>query len=166
MEQGCAAAPSRHPFGRRDTPTRTGRRAGRRRRAYGSLLTCDRGQETCGGGPAIEAPDPAALARFYSELLGWPIEHEEPGTTVLATPQGATFVVFQQASGYRSPVWPPVEGEQRPMMHLDFQVADLDSAVAEAVALGATVAAAQPQERVRVLFDPAGHPFCLCLDQD
>ena len=41
---------------------------------------------------------------------------------------------------------------------------DLDSAVAEAVALGASVAAEQPQDNVRVLFDPAGHPFCLCRD--
>ncbi|WP_268240576.1 hypothetical protein [Streptomyces camponoticapitis] len=23
----------------------------------------------------------------------------------------------------------------------------------------------QPQENVRVLLDPAGHPFCLCLDE-
>lgn len=36
---------------------------------------------------------------------------------------------------------------------------------AEAVALGATVAEFQPQANVRVMFDPAGHPFCLCLDQ-
>ncbi|WP_323377142.1 VOC family protein [Streptomyces smaragdinus] len=43
----------------------------------------------------------------------------------------------------------------------DFRVGDLDSAVAEAVTLGATVAEFQPQESVRVLFDPAGHPFCL-----
>jgi hypothetical protein len=50
------------------------------------------------------------------------------------------------------------------MMHLDFQVGDLDSAVAEAVALGATEAKHQPQENVRVLLDPAGHPFCLCRD--
>jgi hypothetical protein len=49
-------------------------------------------------------------------------------------------------------------------MHFDFQVGDLDSAVADAVALGATLATTQPQEHVRVLFDPAGHPFCLCRD--
>ncbi|MER7927247.1 VOC family protein [Streptomyces sp. NPDC096057] len=73
--------------------------------------------------------------------------------------------MFQQTDGYRAPVWPPVESEQRPMMHFDFQVGDLDSAVAEAVALGATVAQFQPQENVRVLLDPAGHPFCLCLDE-
>ncbi|WP_432132655.1 VOC family protein [Streptomyces tendae] len=75
------------------------------------------------------------------------------------------FFVFQQAEGYRAPVWPPADGEQRPMMHFDFQVGDLDSAVAEAVALGATPAEDQPQENVRVLLSPAGHPFCLCLDE-
>src|SRR3954471_17219286 len=115
-------------------------------------------------GTAIEAPDPGGLARFYSELLGWPIGHEEPGTAVLAAPEGSIYVVFQQAGDYRPPVGPPVEGGQRPMMHFDFQVADLESAVAEAVALGATVATAQPRENVRVLLDPAAHPFCLCRD--
>ena len=117
-------------------------------------------------GTAIEAPDPGALAGFYSELVGWPIAHEEPGTALLAAPQGSTFIVFQQATGYQPPVWPPVDGEQRPMMHLDFQVGDLESAVAEAVALGARVADHQPQANVRVLLDPAGHPFCLCREQD
>lgn len=115
-------------------------------------------------GAAIEAPDPSALARFYSQLVGWPIGHEEPGTAILAPPGGATYLVFQQATDYRRPVWPPLEGEQRPMMHLDFQVGDLESAVAEAVGLGATLADHQPQENVRVLLDPAGHPFCLCRD--
>jgi hypothetical protein len=50
------------------------------------------------------------------------------------------------------------------MMHFDFQVGDLDSAVAEAVALGASVVTHQPQDNVRVLVDPAGHPFYLCRD--
>ena len=117
-------------------------------------------------GTAIEAPDPGALARFYSELVGWPIGHEEPGTTILAPPGGSTFAVFQEAADYREPVWPPVEGQQRPMMHFDFQVGDLDSAVTEAVALGATLVEHQPNEQVRVLLGPAGHPFCLCFDED
>lgn len=47
------------------------------------------------------------------------------------------------------------------MMHLDLEVTDLRSAVDHAVALGATVADVQPQADVRVLRDPAGHPFCL-----
>jgi catechol 2,3-dioxygenase-like lactoylglutathione lyase family enzyme len=115
-------------------------------------------------GAAIEAPDPGALARFYAELLGWPVGHEEPGTAILAPPGGSSYLVFQQATDYRPPTWPPAPGDQRPMMHLDFQVGDLEDAVAEAVALGASVAEIQPQENVRVLFDPAGHPFCLCRD--
>jgi predicted enzyme related to lactoylglutathione lyase len=117
-------------------------------------------------GTAIEAPDPHALAVFYSELLGWPIGHEEPGTTILSAPEGSIYIVFQQATDYQAPVWPPVDGQQRPMMHFDFQVDDLDSAVAEALALGASLATTQPQANVRVLLDPAGHPFCLCREED
>jgi len=89
-------------------------------------------------GTAIEAPDPGGLAGFYAELLGWPIGHEEPGTTVLAAPEGSIYVVFQQATDYQAPVWPPADGQQRTMMHLDFQVGDLDVAVEDALALGAT----------------------------
>ena len=115
-------------------------------------------------GVALESPDPAALGRFYARLLEWPIVFEEPGTTVVGVPGGQSFLVCQQASGYQPPTWPPVEGEQRPMQHLDFQVGDLDEAVGEATALGATLAVTQPQEHVRVLLDPAGHPFCLVRD--
>jgi predicted enzyme related to lactoylglutathione lyase len=117
-------------------------------------------------GTALEAPDPAALAAFYSRLLGWSIGHEEPGTSIVVAPQGSVYVVFQQASNYQRPVWPPQEGRQRPMMHFDFEVAELDAAVEEAIALGATLAEHQPQQNVRVLFDPAGHPFCLCREVD
>ena len=117
-------------------------------------------------GTAIEAPDPRALASFYAQLLGWTIVDEEPGTSVLAPPDGPIFLVFQEAADYVRPVWPPEDGRQRPMMHLDFQVADLDAGIAEAVALGATLAEVQPHEHVRVLLDPAGHPFCLCLDDE
>ena len=116
-------------------------------------------------GTAIEAPDPTTLAKFYSDLLDWPIVHVEPGTAILAAPRGQ-FIVFQEAEGYVPPVWPPAEGSQRTMMHFDFQVGELDTAVAEAVELGATLADHQPQENVRVLLDPAGHPFCLCLDTE
>jgi hypothetical protein len=52
------------------------------------------------------------------------------------------------------------------MMHLDFEVDDLDAAVAHAVELGAEEAAFQPQNNVRVLLDPAGHPFCLYSGDD
>jgi catechol-2,3-dioxygenase len=44
-------------------------------------------------GTAIEAPDPGALAAFYSELLGWPVVHQEPGTAILKPPQDSAFMV-------------------------------------------------------------------------
>ena len=61
-------------------------------------------------GTAIEAPEPVALARFYSELLGWTIGHEEPGTTILAAAEGSIYVVFQQATGYQAPGGRPWRG--------------------------------------------------------
>jgi hypothetical protein len=61
--------------------------------------------------------------------------------------------------GHRSPY---VVGGSSPLLH---RRGELDAAVAEAVALGASLATAQPQENVPVLLDPAGHPFCLCLDE-
>jgi predicted enzyme related to lactoylglutathione lyase len=112
-------------------------------------------------GVALESPDPSQLATFYSRLLDWPVVGEDNGSYIVATPGGPTFLVMQPATDYSPPRWPPVPGAQRPMMHLDFQVADLDEATAEAVQLGAEVAAEQPNAIVRVLLDPAGHPFCL-----
>jgi hypothetical protein len=51
------------------------------------------------------------------------------------------------------------------MLHLDFEVVDLEAAVAHALELGAEEAAYQPQDNVRVMLDPAGHPFCLYTDE-
>ncbi len=50
------------------------------------------------------------------------------------------------------------------MLHLDVWTDDLDAAVAHAVAAGATVSDHQPQDDVRVCIDPAGHPFCLFIE--
>ena len=47
------------------------------------------------------------------------------------------------------------------MLHLDFEVTDLEAESQRAVTLGATLGSHQPQDNVRVLLDPAGHPFCL-----
>lgn len=72
---------------------------------------------------------------------------------------GSAVLVFQQAPGHRPPVWSPEDGEQRPMTHLDFQVGDLDSAVAESIAPGATSAATQLHENVRVLSSTGRPPL-------
>jgi hypothetical protein len=58
----------------------------------------------------------------------------------------------------------PWRGSTRACWADDIAVDDLAAAVADALALGATLAEFQPQEDVRVLLDRAGHPFCLSTD--
>jgi catechol 2,3-dioxygenase-like lactoylglutathione lyase family enzyme len=115
-------------------------------------------------GVVLEAPDARTLARFYASLLGWKIAKESPTEAAIGPPDGVAYLAFQTSPAHVPPVWPPVDDAQQMMMHLDFEVDDLDAAVAHARELGATEATFQPQEDVRVLLDPAGHPFCLYMD--
>jgi catechol 2,3-dioxygenase-like lactoylglutathione lyase family enzyme len=120
----------------------------------------------------IGAPDPRELARFYERLLGWSMVAQEParpgrppedGWAQLRPPAGRTGpkLNFEYEEHFVRPAWPSEPGRQHITGHLDIQVQDLDESVAWAVESGATLAEFQPQESVRVLFDPAGHPFCL-----
>ena len=71
-------------------------------------------------------------------------------------------ISFQQVEAYTPPTWPTQEAPQQ--MHLDVIVDDLDAAQAAVLDLGATKHEHQPGTSFRVFIDPAGHPFCLCLD--
>ena len=77
---------------------------------------------------------------------------------------GVAYLAVQRSPEYVPPAWPPVDGRQQRMMHVDVEVADLDAAVADAADMGATIADFQPHDDVRVMLDPAGHPFCLYLE--
>ena len=112
-------------------------------------------------GVTLEAPDPHALLVFWSEVMGKPIwgESEEGGSLDLG--EGVGSLAVQRAEVYEPPVWPPEPGRPGMQLHLEVEVTDLDAAVEHAVELGATVASYQPQDDVRVMLDPAGHPFCL-----
>ena len=112
----------------------------------------------------LDAPDAQALARFYRDLLGWPLGDDEPGWATLRAPDGGAGLSFQTEPDYRPPTWPAAGGDQRMMSHLDIEVDDLGAACARAAELGATLADHQPQEHVRVHLDPAGHPFCLYVE--
>ncbi|MGW2726232.1 VOC family protein [Streptomyces sp. NPDC001494] len=110
----------------------------------------------------LDAPDAHALAGFYRSLLGYAVRAEEPDWVLIGPPGGGTALSFQTEPGYVPPVWPGREpGGQQMMLHLDIEVDDLEGETARALAEGATLAAHQPQSDVRVLLDPAGHPFCL-----
>jgi catechol 2,3-dioxygenase-like lactoylglutathione lyase family enzyme len=120
----------------------------------------------------IGAPDPRALADFYSRLLEWRITASDPprpgqppedGWAQIRPPDGAPgpTLNFEYEANYVAPTWPSAAGEQQIQEHLDIAVDDLEAGVSWAVDAGATVAEYQPQDDVRVMFDPAGHPFCL-----
>ena len=117
-------------------------------------------------GVVLDAADCRALAHFYSGLLGWEIASESDGHCTLGPTSGVAYLATQTSAGYVAPVWPNTEVHQQMMLHLDFEVSDLEAAVAHAVELGATEATFQPQTNVRVLLDPEGHPFCLYRGSD
>ncbi|WP_249667364.1 VOC family protein [Cellulomonas fengjieae] len=67
------------------------------------------------------------------------------------------LLIPQRVEDYRPPAWPGAS-----VVHLDLTAGDrLDEPVERALALGARLADPQPDERWRVLLDPAGHPFCI-----
>ena len=108
----------------------------------------------------LDAQDPSALARFYAAVLGWDVLHSEDAYAMIG--DGSTSIGFGQVPGYSAPGWPQESAPKR--YHLDFYVDDLDKAESEALALGATKPSEQPQpDRWRVLLDPGGHPFDICL---
>jgi predicted enzyme related to lactoylglutathione lyase len=107
----------------------------------------------------IDCPDPDALAAFYGTMLDWKAEVQADWVDIRA--DYGQCISFQKVEDYTAPKWPSQEVPQQ--MHLDVIVEDLDTAEAEVIALGATKAEYQPGTTFRVMLDPAGHPFCLCL---
>ena len=108
----------------------------------------------------IDCPDPVALATFYGALLDWPVTSQEDWAHIRA--DYGDSIGFQKVEGYTAPGWP---GQDRPQqMHVDVTVDDLDGAEAAVLELGATKHEHQPGTTFRVFLDPAGHPFCLCVE--
>ncbi len=117
-------------------------------------------------GPVLDAPDVPELTRFYERFLGWPVrEIEGDGWSRLGPADGSTKIEIQLEEHFVRPVWPGAPGAQGMQMHLDIWVEDLERGVAWAIACGAVEAEHQPEDRdralLRILLDPAGHPFCL-----
>jgi len=116
----------------------------------------------------LESVDANALAAFYTAMLGWTIRTEDTGWVTVAAPDGLGYLAFNTSPEYVRPVWPAQDGAQQMMLHLDFCVGstpqELAAAVARAEYSGATPAVFQPQDSVRVMLDPDGHPFCLYVD--
>lgn len=123
-------------------------------------------------GIVLAAPNPLELADFYERLLGWTVSRKEgprpghppeDGWAIMRPPHGqpGPTMAFEYEEDYVPPVWPSKPGEQQLMEHVDIAVDDLAASVEWAIKSGATLAEYQPQKDVRVMLDPASHPFCL-----
>ena len=119
----------------------------------------------------LDCPDALELARFYSEVLGWPLEDgsDRDWSTLVPpggglspdNPEGRPALAFQRIDDYQEPTWPG--GSHPQQFHLDLWAGDIDAAEPAVLAAGARVHDHQPSETgtFRVYTDPAGHPFCL-----
>ena len=114
----------------------------------------------------LDCDDAEALAGFYARILGWEVTARDgSGWVQLRDPSGGVGLNVQAEEWYERPHWPEVPGAPTKMMHLELMVDDLEAAVALVVAAGGAEASPQPHDRdphrIRVMLDPAGHPFCL-----
>src|SRR5215472_559183 len=83
----------------------------------------------------LDCPDPAALAAFYSALLGLPVTYADDGWVVVAASGTSSGLAFQHAPGNQPPTWPDPAVPQQ--FHLDIMVEDPAAASPRVLALGA-----------------------------
>jgi catechol 2,3-dioxygenase-like lactoylglutathione lyase family enzyme len=102
----------------------------------------------------LDCPDPAALARFYSSLLGQPVTYQSDDWVVVAANDSSSGLAFQLAPGHCRPTWPDPAVPQQ--LHLDIMVENPAASGPLVLALGA-----RKLDGDDVYADPAGHPFCL-----
>jgi catechol 2,3-dioxygenase-like lactoylglutathione lyase family enzyme len=116
----------------------------------------------------LDCADAEEMADFYGRLLGWKVSAGGGRWIAMGDPGGGVGLIFQARDWYLPPTWHERPNAQHKMMHFEIRVDDVDAAVSHAVAAGATAAPHQPENRdpakLRVMLDPAGHPFCLWSD--
>ena len=118
-------------------------------------------EEVVLGNVMVDCDDERKLQRFYGELLGWEM-CELFARPAVSSSSGIVFL-FIEEKDYVPPVWPEDTGKQQKQMHFDFQVDNVAEMVKKAESLGAKKAESQFGGNDFVtMFDPAGHPFCLC----
>lgn len=116
------------------------------------------------GNIMVDCDNEQKLCEFYHKLLGWE-KSKMFACPALSNKNGIVFL-FIKKEDYIPPIWPEEEGKQQKQMHFDFQVQDVASAVEYAQSIGTKRAILQFGGSEWVTIDPAGHPFCLCAQEN
>jgi len=111
-------------------------------------------------GITFDYPNANELADFYISLTGWNKEISGEEFVALRTPEGI-LLVFQTVKNHVPPTWPWETDKPQQMAHIDFYVENLPEAETLAIKNGAEKSEIQFYDTSTVMFDPAGHPFCL-----
>jgi predicted enzyme related to lactoylglutathione lyase len=131
------------------------------REHQGTTLACETGT-LCWAD--LNSKDPAAAARFYTEVFGWEVAPGKDGTGYLHIKNGEEFIGGMPPVQFQNPNAPP-------HWLIYFLVADCDASTAKAKELGAKVymgpmtmenvgrwsVVADPQGAVSALFQPMPH---------
>ena len=88
-------------------------------------------------GTVLDSPDPQALARFYEELLGWPVDTDTPQWCTIPVPGARANLAFQREEDYRLSTCPGPPVDQQKMSQLDVGVAIRQAYLPEVEARGA-----------------------------
>jgi predicted enzyme related to lactoylglutathione lyase len=108
----------------------------------------------------IDTTDPATLGRWWQELLGWRLTHEDDDEVVLEPPAGSPEdgvspdILFLRV---------PEPKTVKDRLHIDLRPEDQAAEVARAEALGAIRVDIGQGDDVSwvVLADPEGNEFCI-----
>ena len=108
----------------------------------------------------IDAGDPGALARFWSQALGWRITLEEPGEWCIEPPEGSPEVNVAPDILF---VRVPDAKATKNRVHLDLRPKDQAAEVRRLIELGAERVDIGQSDDVPwvVLADPEGNEFCV-----
>jgi predicted enzyme related to lactoylglutathione lyase len=107
----------------------------------------------------VDAHDPARVARFWADALGWRITHETPQEWVLEPPEGSPEDGVSPDLLF---IAVPEDKTIKNRLHLDLRPDDQAAEVERLLGLGATrVDIGQGDTSWVVLADPEGNEFCV-----
>jgi hypothetical protein len=108
----------------------------------------------------IDTTDPVPLARWWAELLGWRLTHQDDDEVVLEPPAGSPEDGVSPGILFLRVPEPKLVKDR---LHIDLRPEDQAAEVARAEAMGATRVDIGQGDDVSwvVLADPDGNEFCI-----